>query len=103
MQCETVHAALNDNPWFAVGPHRCYRRQLEKGNDLTAYDDIDWLRRSMIVSAASDTATHSPAAFMQSLGWNVMEVLRHAKRHYARLTWRQSRFDLAAENDAHSP
>jgi hypothetical protein len=100
IEAAVIPAALNDNPWFAVGPHKRYRRQLEKNSDLATYDEIDWLRRSIIGSAANEAKPRLPAVLAQSLRWNVMEALRRAKRHYARFTWRDARLDRATKTGA---
>ena len=79
------------NDWFAIGPHKRHATQCERSNVIDAYDEIDWLRRSLIISARSEITNRQVGAM--ALSWRAMELLRTAKRQLTRLTWRPPQFD----------
>lgn len=90
-----IPGTTNCNDWFATGPHRLHRTQCEGSNPCGAYDEVDWLRRVMILSARSERIGYNDAA--KEVSWRAMELLRTAKRYLKRLTWRRPLSDNASD------
>ena len=83
-----IPGTLNDNPWFATGPHKRHKVDLANNNCMDHCDEIDWLRRSMIASEERQARDKAPKVFAKSLSWQAIELLRNVKRQVNRLTWR---------------
>lgn len=86
-----IPGTADRNDWFATGPHKRHATQRESNNLVGAYDEVDWLRRSLIISAKNGTTDRHVVA--KELSWHAMELLRTAKRHFNRLTWRPPKSD----------